>query len=144
MKKLMLLLCLVPFFVAATCNHRLEPGGAYAPTGTNTAGQVIATQNPDVAFFTVDAAYDLAYSAADTAFSFEKRNRDMLWKVSPSIKKSLDKIRPQADAVRIAYAKARFEYKSNPTPAGLSNLQTILSQMKSLSAAATAALPQPK
>lgn len=128
----MLLAC---FCLAATpigCASKLETGGAYAPTG----------QAPDKAFFVADAAYDLAYGAMDGAFKFEKQNRALLWQISPQIKHTLDKLRPQALVVAREYTAARRAYLANPTASGLSTLQTVLNRLQQVSAAATAALPK--
>lgn len=114
------------------CKATLEEGGAYAPVG----------QAPDKAFYAVDAAYDLAYGAMDGAFKFEQQNRQLLWQISPEIKHALDKVRPQALVVARQYTAARKAYLANPTPSGLSTLQTTLSRLQQLSAAATAALPK--
>lgn len=114
------------------CKSTLETGGAYAPAG----------QAPDRAFFVADASYDLAYGAMDGAFKFEKQNRQLLWQISPEIKHSLDKVRPQALLVAREYSNARQAYLLNPTPEGLTKVQTVLSRLQQISAAATAALPK--
>jgi hypothetical protein len=123
------------------CASKLEPGGAYAPVTTNADGTVTPTAEPDKAFLIVDAGFELAYNALDTAFKFERSNRALLWKLSPDIKHGLDAIRPTASDVKLKYAKARTEYLANPTPAGLDMLNQILSKVQALSAAATGALP---
>lgn len=112
------------------CKSTLETGGAYAQTNTL----------PDLQFYQIDAAYDFAYSTIDAAFKFEKDNRQTLWKISPEIKHSLDKIRPQAVLADREYLAARAAYMANPTPAGLSVLQTALSKAQQLTAAAQAAV----
>lgn len=114
------------------CASKLESGGAYAPPG----------QAPDKSFYAIDASFDLAYSVVDAAFTFERNNRQWLWKVSPDIKHLMDQIRPQAADGVAAYARARREYLRTPTPAGLTALQTALDQMRRLSSAAQAALPK--
>lgn len=114
------------------CNGTLQEGGAYSQAG----------QKPDKAFYAVDASFELSYSAVNTVFDFEKNNRQMLWDLSPEIKHTLDKIRPQAKEVVVAYAKARKEYTANPTPAGLSALETVLARMQQLATATQAALPK--
>lgn len=122
------------------CKATLEPGGAYAPVGTNGVAAVAA----DVGFFEVDSAFDLADSAVLAVMKFERDNRAMLWKASAQIKHTLDGIRPQIVAAEVDYAKARQVYMANPTPANLSGLQEILSKAQSLLAAAQAALPTKK
>jgi len=116
----------------------LAPGGAYAPVDAN--GNPI--QAPDMVFYNIDAAYDLAYSTVDAAFRFERDNRTLLWKVSPQIKHTLDSIRPQAVSANADYLRARAAYMANPTPAGLTALQTVLSKISQLATAAAAALPK--
>jgi hypothetical protein len=95
-----------------------------------------------MAFYTVDATYDLAYSTLDAAFKFERDNRALLWKASPTIKHTLDAVRPQAVQVNAEYLTARAAYIANPIPAGLSTLQSILAKVQQLSVTATAALPK--
>lgn len=125
------------------CKASLESGGAYAPATTNAAGVVTPTQAPDLAFYNVDAAYALSYSTVDAAFTFEKNNRAMLWKISPQIKHALDSIRPQAAQANISYLRARASYLANPIPAGLTQLQTLLAQISNLATAAQAATAVP-
>lgn len=119
---------------STACKSTLAPGGAYAPPD----------QSPDMAFYTIDASYDLAYSSLDAAFKFERDNRIMLWKVSPDIKHTLDKIRPQAVTINGQYLSARAVYMANPVPSGMNGLQAILSKIQQLAATATSALPVPK
>lgn len=132
------------------CKSTLEQGGAYAPgtfvIATNDSGVVvtnfIAVAAPNRAFYLADASYDLAYSAIDAAFEFERRNRDALWRLSPSIKRALDDLRPTAWDINVKWAKARQAYLLNPTPPGLTDLQRLLSELQNVSQAARAALPQ--
>ncbi|HEV2207322.1 MAG TPA: hypothetical protein VG167_00990 [Verrucomicrobiae bacterium] len=133
----LLALALLPGCGKAT----LEQGGAYAPMTNG-----VPAAQPDLAFYQVDAAYDLAYSTVDAAFLFERQNRAMLWSVAPEIKKALDQVRPEALKVRDDYAAAREAYLSNPTPAGLSSLGTALAKVKQIAAtvAATMAAVLPK
>lgn len=131
------------------CRSVLERGGAYAPgtfvVATNDSGVVvtnfIAISAPNRAFYIADASYDLAYSAVDAAFEFERKNRDMLWRLSPSIKKTLDDLRPKAWDVNVKWAKARQAYLMNPTPDGLTDLQRTLAELQNISNAARATLP---
>lgn len=117
------------------CNStRLEKGGAYAPIAAEGQTQIKA----DIAFFRVETAFDFAYSAIDAAFKFEADNEKLLWQISPNIKHSLDKIRPEAVKARNAYAVARTAYLANPTPAGLSKLEEALQQTRQLSDTAAA------
>ncbi len=123
---------------------RLEPGGAYSPVTTNADGTLTFTQQPDVGLYAADAGFELAYAAIETAFKFERDNRVMLWKLSPQIKHGLDSIRPLAVQVKFKYAIARQAYLQSPIPANLDALNTVLAEVRSLSAAAAAALPQSK
>lgn len=109
-------------FWSAGCKKTLEPGGAYAATNTV----------PDITFYQVDSGFQAAYSTLDAAFTWERSNRDALWKISPSIKHDLDGIRPKAAEVVQNYAAARTAYKQHPTPAGLTTLQTILAKARQL------------
>lgn len=147
--KIKVIITLLSAIVLVACRSTLEPGGAYAPgqyvTVTNESGVVtthfIATAAPNKAFFVADASYDLAYSVIDAAFKFERDNRDLLWKVSPEIKNKLDEIRPKAWDLHVKWAKAREAYMAHPTPAGLTVIQRLLSELQSISAAAQAVLP---
>lgn len=124
------------------CKSTLEGGGAYAPVTTNVDGTVTPTQAPDKAFFVADAAFYLAYSAVDAAFTFERDNRSRLWDLDPNIKKSLDKVRPQAVQARNEYIHAREGYLLHPTPAGLSTIQTALAKIQQVRDAAQAVVPK--
>lgn len=106
---------------------RLEVGGAYAGTAE------LAAQ-PEL--FVLDASFDLAHAALDATFKHEKANRAVLWKISPNIKRGLDKIRKEAGIVKGDYALARKIYEENPTPAGLHELQTALNKLQVLNVAA--------
>jgi hypothetical protein len=137
-------LSLMTLGLIGTGCHRatLQPGGAYSPGTTNDAGIFIPTQMPDITFYQIDAAFDLAYSTVDAAFKFERDNRLLLWKVSPQIKHTLDTIRPKAQDISVRYLLARSVYLMSPTPAGLTKLQSILSEISNIAVAATAALPK--
>jgi hypothetical protein len=126
----------------SSCKGKLEPGGAYSPVTTNADGTLNFTQAPDIGLFVADSGFDLAYSGMETAFKIERDNRALLWKVSPQIKHTLDQIRPKAVDGKLKYAQARAAYIANPVPANLDALNTILAEVKALTAAATAVLPQ--
>jgi hypothetical protein len=114
------------------CSSTLENGGAYAPlsgSGTNLAAA------SDISFYTVDLAYQLAWNSADAVFQFEYNNRPELFKVAPNFKHELDKVRPQAIAANAEYLAARAGYADKPTPAGLSQLQTLLGHLTQISQA---------
>jgi len=143
---LLIALLALPFLQACK-GPTLAPGGAYAPatitTSTNAAGVVttntVATAAPDPAFEAVDQTFDTTYSMLDDVLVYERANRKALEAISPSIKHSLDAIRPGAWLAVQAYTSARRTYIANPTPAGLTTLQTILSQVQALAAAAQTA-----
>lgn len=126
--------------LSACKGPQLEAGGAYAPLDANG----VATVAADPVFFEVDSAYDLAYSTLDGAFLFERQNRQALWAISPQIKHTLDSIRPQAWGVAVQYARARQAYITNPIPANLSTLQSVLAHIQQLLASAQAVLPSSK
>lgn len=137
---------IVSAMVVGCATHRLAPGGAYAPgaftnavssTGVTTT-VFVAESRPDFAFFAVDSAYDLTYSTLDGVFKFERDNRELLWKVSPSIKHTLDKIRVQAVSVNAQYLSARTAYIANPIPANLGILQQTLALLDQLAKTAQA------
>lgn len=116
----------------------LEPGGAYAPVDTNG----VPTLLPDVGFYTTDAAYRVVHSAGMMIFDYEKENRATLWKLSPNIKKELDKIRPEFWQWNGFYLRARNGYMLHPTPAGLDAMNTALAKLRQVSDASQAVIPQ--
>lgn len=128
--------------------QRLEPGGAYSGailTVTNDASGNMVTNAvqvtaSDIALYQSDLAMDLAHNTFVTVSDFEERNRQLLWSISHDIKHTLDKARPQVVQIMTAWAKARQAYLANKTPAGLSDLQTLLFQMQNLATAAQAGL----
>lgn len=119
------------------CKGTLAPGGAYNTGSTNAV-----TIKVDYAFFVTDSAYNLAYSAIDAAFKFERDNRALLWGRTKQIKRELDRIRPQAVAANGKYLEARAVYLANPTPANLTILQALLAEIQRLTTTATAILPK--
>lgn len=120
------------------CKSTLAPGGFYAPT--NALGQAAA--QPDKAFYIVDGSFATAYATIDAAFSWERKNRAELWKLSPGIKHTLDQIRPNAIEARAAYIRARQAYLLNRIPANLTDLQSALFRVQAVSSAVLASLPQ--
>ena len=136
MKQLFPILLLAISLLGSGCKATLEPGGAYHSGSTNAVHTRV-----DMAFFVTDSAYDLAYSAIDAAFKFEKDNRALLWGRTKLIKRELDKLRPQAVEINRKYLAARAVYIASPTQAGLTDLQAILAEIQKLANAATAVLP---
>lgn len=126
----------VPILQSGCRTSQLESGGSYAPT--NSVGVVVA----DKPFMAIESAFALAYGTLDTAFSFERDNRAMLWGISHSIKHTMDKIRPQAVAARDAYFQARALYVGSRTPQSFELLKTQLSKIQKFSTEAQSALPQ--
>ena len=98
------------------------------------------TVAPDMGFYLCDSAFSLAYDTLETGFKYERDNRAALWKLSPNIKHTLDQIRPEAAQAVLMYSAARNVYKKNPTPTGLSLLQTILAKVQVLSSSVAAAV----
>lgn len=130
------LLGLLALGVLTACKTpQLEPGGAYAPT--NAVGQV--TSN-DLGLALADASYKFAYEGTLSVFRFERENRLDIWKLAPGVKRELDKLRPKMWDIDRRWALARQAYKANPTPAGLSTLQTILAEIQRLLPAVQAQL----
>ena len=129
---------------------KLEQGGAYAPavttvtTGSDgqTVTNTVAMIAPDPGLFFADSAFDLTYTVIDNVFTFERDNRLLLWRLSPDIKHTLDKLRPEAVKVRDQFVTARRAYLAAPTPAGLTVLESALAKAQQLSMAAQAVLPQ--
>lgn len=110
---------------------KLEVGGVYAPT--NSLGQVIYN---DLGLALTDASYKFAYETAINACGFEKNHRAEIKAIIPSqwltIKNAFDGVRDSIWEVDSRWAVARRAYKLNPTPAGLSTVQTILAEMNRL------------
>lgn len=146
---------LIPLFLVvavAGCGifakNRLEKGGPYSgyafAYSTNATGQVttniVLVSASNYPFFAVDSSFELSWSVVNAAFTFERNNRKLLWEVSPNIKHTLDKLRPQAWSVWKSYAAARTVYKANPIPANLTAMQQILAQMQAIAASAQAAI----
>lgn len=125
MKQLILLIASLTLCVG--CKARLEPGGAYAPIPADSTNA-----QPDMAFYAVDSAFELADKSIDFIFKFEADNRDLLWTISPDIKHGLDAIRPTAVQIRHEYIAARIVYKAQPTPANLDGVQRVLAKLQQL------------
>lgn len=131
--------------VVGGCNSpKLAPGGAYSGSTltTNAAGVVttntISASEPEL--FIADSAYKLAYDTVDGILLFEFNNRVALLVQFPALKPSLDKVRPVILDVDRRWAAARQAYKANPTPAGLSTINTILAEIQKLIPTAQAAI----
>lgn len=140
MKKLLSILAVVALSVGlwTGCKTTLEPGGAYSPVTTNVAGVVI--NSPDIGLYTTDSAFAASYSILDLAFRFERDNREMLWKISPGIKHTIDKIRPGAETSVQAYKAARADYIKHPSPQGLDLMNSIIIEVQRVASAASAAI----
>lgn len=140
MKKILSVLAITALSVSlwTGCKSTLEPGGAYAPVTTNAAGATVVS--PDIGLYTADSAFIAAYSILDLAFKFERDNRAMLWKISPDIKHSIDKIRPGAETAVQAYKAARADYIQHPSPQGLDLMNSIIAKIQQVASAASAAI----
>ena len=133
--KTLTILALCAITILTGCQTKLASGGAYAPTAAD------GTAAPDLVFYQTDSAFDLVHAVFDFAFKAERENRAYLWKLSPNIKHTLDKLRPDALKVVADYTIAREAYQANPSPPGLSTLQGLLARAKQISAAVSAVLP---
>jgi hypothetical protein len=102
----------------------------------------VATAAPDMAFYTMDAAFAVAHDTYDMVVNLERNNRLLLWKLAPAIKHTLDATKDNAWIASVTYTTARAAYLANPTPAGLTTLQTALSQLQAYATAAQAATAQ--
>ncbi len=120
-----------------------ESGGAYAGiTSTNSVGDVLQVTEPEQALFVTDAAYRLAYDAIFAVCSFEAHNRDVVAKVSPSIKPAVDAVRTQLKEIDHRWALARQAYKAGATPAGLDTIKRIIAEVQRLVPVAQSQLAQ--
>lgn len=135
---------LVTLWLLCGCHSTLQPGGAYAPGNwsTNSAGilNFMPSAAPDLQLYQADAAFLLSDRAIHGAFSIELANRQLLWEISPSIKHTLDQLRPRVLEAEIAWATARQAYLAAPVPANLSAVQLILARLQRLEAVATATI----
>lgn len=124
-----LLLCLLPALLLGCKSPSLEPGGVYAPK--DELGRVVYS---DIGLALADASYKFAYETVLSPLKFEKDNRAQIMALDPQIglkvKQALDKVRVEVWEVDVRWAKARNMYRANPTPVGLSNLQTILLELQ--------------
>jgi hypothetical protein len=131
-------------FITAGCHSpQLQAGGAYAPSivTTNADGSTVTSPGtPETALFIADSSFKLAYDAIDGVFKFEMDNRADLAAKFPQLRPALDKLRPQVWKICKRWAIARQVYKANPTPAGLSQVQTILADIERLVPVAQAEL----
>lgn len=105
---------------------KLEAGGAYATT--NTLGQV----SQDLNLALADASYQFSYETVARVFEFERNNRDELWKLTPKIKRELDRLRPKVVEVDRRWALARQAYRINPTAGNLTTVRGILAEIQRL------------
>jgi hypothetical protein len=128
-----LLFCAGLTFTTGCNKATLAPGSMY--TATNAQPSTL-----DYAFYQVDSAFSLAYATVDTAFNFEGKNAAFCWSISPDIKHTLDKIRPQALNLARQYAKYRALYMASPSSANLASLQATLNSLQPLTAQAQTAL----
>lgn len=128
-----LLLLFVILVVGAACKSTLQEGGAYNPAPE--------TVQPEKALYAADASYKFAWVTINTAFDFERENRATLWKISPDIKKSLDKLRPEAQRANTRYLQARAVYLTNSVSVNLSDLESALSGIQRVATSVQAVIP---
>jgi hypothetical protein len=139
---LSVLLLLGTFGILSGCKSpSLEAGGPYTYTQTNHVGtNVVITAVSDLQLYQADVSFQTAYKAAIAVCNFELQNRDYLWKISPNIKHTIDKIRPQIWRAQVDYTTARTAYIANPTPAGLSGVDAVVAKIQQLLVATTSAI----
>jgi hypothetical protein len=131
MKKYLSLILGCVLLAGCVTGARLETGGPYAESATQAA-------MPEL--FVLDSGFDLAYSALDAAFRYEKNNRAALWLISPDIKHSMDKLRLEAKRVVLDYAIARTAYKANPVSVNLDMVSAALAVLQNVNNAALAVI----
>lgn len=135
-----LVVAIAATFLSGCKTPQLEPGGAYSPAITNAAGDVVLTTAPETALYVTDAAYKFAYDTVYAVLKFERDNRVELARISPEIKKALDRVRPKVVDIERRWANARQLYKANPTPEGLTTIQSIIAEIQRLIPVAQAEL----
>lgn len=125
MKKILpfLLLAVALLCLPACKTPVLEVGGAYNPT-TNSV--------PQLDLELTDASYHLTYDTVFAILKYERDNRAALFKISPAIKHTLDGIRPTVADVDLRWANARKAYKANPSPANLTTIQGLITEIQKL------------
>lgn len=136
------MLCAMLSLTFTACKTpKLEAGGAYAQSVTNTVGtNLVITATSDLTLYSADAAFELAYKTLDAVFLIERNNRQYLWNLSPNIKHTMDSIRVTAQQVVNEYADARTAYLAHPTPLGLTGVQAVLAKIQQLLFVANAAI----
>ena len=116
----------IPLSITTGCKTpSLETGGVYAPT--NSFGEVLYN---DIGLVLADSSYKFSYETVLAVFAYERNNRQAIWDISPDVKHALDVLRPKVVAIDRKWVNARLLYKANPTPAGLSVLQTVLAEIQ--------------
>lgn len=132
----------MPATLQTGCGHAtLEQGGAYAPLPVTNIDGTVTQQGSAYELFVIDQSFQLAHTAVATVFQFERDNRALLWQVSPEIKHSLDRIRPQVVDAETRFAVGRKAYIAAPVPQNLTTLQGILTELQRLSLTAQAVVP---
>lgn len=133
--------CLTVALFVGCGKSSLAPGGAYSFAQTNGMGSnAVVSIRADLQLYQADVTFQTAYKAAVTICDFELKNRTYLWNISPSIKHTIDRIRPQIWEATKAYTSARDAYILNPTPVGLAGVDAVIAKIQQLLVAATAAL----
>ncbi|MDB6022983.1 MAG: hypothetical protein JWQ04_2840 [Pedosphaera sp.] len=137
-RALKMLLCLaLPALLLLGCHTpSFQAGGAYSGSTVATNATGLVTTNvvsaPDPAFYLADSGYKLAYQTVDGVLGYELQYRAQLKISFPQLKPALDAIRPTLWNIDQRWAAARLAYQKNPTPAGLTILQSILPEIQRL------------
>lgn len=116
------------FGLATGCQTHLATGGPYSPT--NGA--------PDILLFQADQSFNVAYATFTAISDYEKANRAQLWKISPTIKHTLDIYRPQAAEVFFRWGPARQAYLNNQLPANFTTLEGLVAEIQNITTAVQA------
>lgn len=103
---------------------KAQPGGVYAPT--NEVGQVVYDETK---LALLDASYKFAYETTFSLFEYERNNRKAIQAISPEIKHAFDVARPHITDIERRWALGRRAYRTNPTPANYTTMQTVLAEL---------------
>lgn len=98
----------------------------------------------DKILYTADATFKVAHATMDFLFKYEEDNRKMLWQVNPSIKRTLDYLRPLAVSAETDYAQARAAYLVYPDQDATTKLHIALAKVEQFATMVQAAMnPNP-
>jgi hypothetical protein len=140
---LSVLLLLGTLGILSGCKGTLAPGGAYTSSVTNVVGtNVLVSTTTDMPLYVADGAFVTAFDAIRLVFKTEEQNEAFFWQLSPSIKHSLDQIRPGVVVAVKSYVAAHAAYKANPSPEGFKTVESSLAKLQQYLLAANAAMAQ--